>query len=53
MLFTLCVQIAFRVRTRLIKAREICSDDVAVNRGVFRDDDEESILLVVVDELIE
>ena len=42
-LLTLCVQIAFGVRARLIKATVTCSDDVALNRGVFRDDVEEFI----------
>ncbi len=50
---TLCVQVAFGVSARLIKARVRCSDEVAVNRDVFRVVVEELIPLVVVDELID
>jgi hypothetical protein len=50
---TLCVHVAFGVSARLMKAIVICSEDVAVNRDVFRDDDEECIEFVGDEELID
>ena len=44
---------AFGVSARLMKASVTCSEDVAVNRGVFRDDAEECDALVGDDELID
>ena len=51
-LSTLCVQVAFGVNARLIKARDNVSDEVALKREVFRDDIDKLNPLVAVDELM-
>jgi hypothetical protein len=51
-ILTLCVQIAFGVITRLIKARVTCSVTVALGRDAYRAD-VDVLFPLDVDELIE